>query len=92
MINFFNEKFFKYLKPLEVFHLPGLIIFFYFLISTTNIFSYEIKEWILYFLIFILGSVFFILSFFDYKQYYKKLVYFFSLIFILFVFFNFNFS
>lgn len=92
MINFFNEKFFKYLKPLEIFHLPGLIIFFYFLINTTNIFSIEITEWILYFLIYILGSVFFIFSFFDYKQYYKKLVYFFSLIFILFIFFNFNFS
>jgi hypothetical protein len=77
MLNFSNEKFFKYLKPLELFHLPGLLIIFYFLISSLNIFSLEKIEWALYFLTLIIGLVFFSLSFLDYKIYYEKLVYFF---------------
>ena len=86
------NNYYSFFKPIEVFHLLGIITSLYLVFDFLNIFSIERLEWAIYFLIYFIGILFFIFSFLDYKKIYLKSAYFFSFIFIIFFIINFSFS
>ncbi len=98
------KNYYSFFKPIEIFHLLGIIITLFFFIDLLYFFSLESNisgkhnvsaeklEWLIYFLTYFIGILFFTLSFLNYNKIYLNCTYFFSFIFIIFFLRNFSFS